>query len=313
MAPTTTIEPTTTVTYPWETHAVPATMRCVIGQAPGEDLNVRAGPSTDFDVIGTLDDDAAGFSTTGVGAADGQDREWLQIIHNDRSGWIAGWLVTQRECTISDPIDHCVIDTACNDRLNIRSGPGGDHQKIGSLAYDATGIHSTGWVSTDSSGRIWVQIEWNAGVGWVAGWFLSEEPCAPYSQPCSCPPDGTYIVLIHAVDVPGRMLDYDPVTWVWTGPADTEGYWENPDLQVLHFPIDDTATVMACPASNPLMCETPAFVAHSLGDLALWIANGTEIGQNQRFMSEIPGHTGQLWLIDMAGCQITEIRGRWVP
>lgn len=310
---TTTTTPMTTTTYPWETHAVPATMRCVIGHLPGDDLNVRAGPSGDHDIVGTLAHDAAGFSATGVGAFDGQDREWLEIVHNYQSAWIAGWLVTQQECTISDPIDHCVVDTACDDRLNVRSGPGGDYAKIGSLAYDAGGIPGTGWVSTDSSDGVWVQIEWNAGVGWVAGWFLSEEPCAPNSTTCACPADGTYTVLIHAVDVPGRMLDYDQVEWVWTGPADTEGYWENPDQAVWRYPIGDLAAVMACPASDPLMCEPPAFMAHSLSQLAQWINNGTEIGQNQRFMGEIPGHTGQLWLIDMAGCQITEIRGRWVP
>ena len=313
----TTVPPTTTATtvsYPWETHEVPATTRCVIGHLPGDDLNVRAGPAADHEVVGTLPHDTAGITATGVAASDDQDRAWIEIIHNGEPAWVAGWLVTTNECMQSPPAGHCVIDTSCTDRLNVRIGPRPDQQKVGSLAHDAVGITGTGWTTTDSSGRTWTQIEWGSGVAWVAGWFLTEEPCTPWpGQPCACPADGIYTGLIHSVDVAGRMLDYDPVVWIWTGPADTEGYWENPDQTVLHLPIANTASVMACPASDLLYCMPVDFVAHSLSDLAQWIANGTEIGQNQRFTGEIPGHTGQLWLIDLAGCSVGEISGRWVP
>jgi len=311
-APTT--APTTTTTYPWDTHQVPATMRCVIGHLPGDDLNVRTGPAEDHDIVGTLPHDAAGFTTTGVAALDDQDREWIEITYGGETAWVAGWLVTPNECTIADPIDHCVIDTACTDRLNVRHGPGGGFEKIGSLAHDAVGIHSTGWVSTDATDRIWVQIDWGSGVAWVAGWFLTNEPCTPWpGQPCACPANGTTAAMIHSVDVAGRMLDYDPIVWVWTGPADTDGYWENSDQTVLHMPIADAAQVMACPASDLLYCLPPDHIAYSIADLAQWVANDTQVGQNQNFAGEVPGHTGQLWLVSLSGCSVTEIAGRWVP
>jgi uncharacterized protein YgiM (DUF1202 family) len=307
----------TAATYPFETHPVPATVRCVTGHLSDDALNVRSGPSTDHSVISTLAHDATGFLATGVGAHDGADREWVEVVADGQPGWVAGWFITPNECTTSGVVAFCVIDTACDDRLNVRLGPSGDAEKIGSLAHDAVGVAGTGWVSTDREGRTWVQIEWGSGVGWVAGWFLTSVPCsASAGLPCSCPADGPYSVLIHAVDVPGRMLDFDLATWVWTGPADTEGFWENPDTTVLHLPVADGVDVMACADTDPfdmLYCEPWQHVPYDLGDLSSWIAGNVEIGQNRRFLAEIPGHTGQLWLIELTSCSVTDISGRWVP
>jgi uncharacterized protein YraI len=278
-------------------------------------LNVRAGPSTDHEIIGELESDATGVVATGIAANDDRDREWLEIEFGDELGWSAGWFLTTNECVQSGPIGFCVTDTDCTDRLNVRVGPGGGYTKLGSLAHDAVGIVGTGWATTDDQDRPWIQIEWKGGIAWAAGWYLTDEPCTPWpGDPCVCPPDGPYYVLVHTVDPVGQFLEYDPIQWVWIGPADTEYEWENPDLTVLRLPIANGTTVEACPPSDPLYCNPPdPFVSYTLTDLAQWIEDGTEIGQNRRYWGEIPGHTGQLWQVELAGCSVVEINGIWFP
>lgn len=93
----------------------------------------------------------------------------------------------------SYPIDYdgfCVRGTDPSDQLNVRSGPGADHDIIGSLAFNATGIVSTGVAAPDAQGRAWFEIGFEDGTGWSAGWYLIPEPCdaavaapAPLSTP----------------------------------------------------------------------------------------------------------------------------------
>ena len=124
---------------------------------------------------------------------------------------------------------------------------------------------------------------------------------------------------IHGVDTVGRFLEYDPVTWVWVGPADTEYEWDNSDPTVYWLPLDDDLTINACPAdmsgSFPpmLFCQPDELVEHSPAAFAAWITDGTEVGQNRRWLGEVPGHTGQFWRIQVEGCSVTEINGMWFP
>ncbi|MCU0280980.1 MAG: SH3 domain-containing protein, partial [Acidimicrobiia bacterium] len=236
---TTTLLPTTTATtYPWDTIAVPATSRCVVDHLPGDALNVRSGPSGDYPVIGTLAFNATGVWTTGVGAEDDSDRVWAAIDYDGGSGWVASWFLTPGQCGPASPGPFCVVDTACTDRLNVRSGPGTGFDVIGSLAHDATGVAGTGWASVGEPDEMWTQIEWGSGVGWVASWFVTGVPCsASTGAPCSCDSGG--YAFIHSVDTIGRFLEYDPVVWVWVGPADTDYEWDNSDPTVYWLPLDD--------------------------------------------------------------------------
>ncbi len=304
-APTTSTTVAPTTTYPWEVFDIPAVMACVIGHRSDDALNARSGPSTDYDVLGTLPYDATGIPTTGVGAGD-PDRPWAEIAFNGGTGWVASWLI--HECTPTQPTDHCVIDTACTDRLNVRIGPGTEHNRIGSLAHDAVGVAGTGWATPDD----WVQISFGGGVGWVAGWFVTEAPCAAAAVPCTCPAGNGGYSFLHAVDVVGRFLEFDPVNWVWIGPADTEYEWQNPDPTVFRLPIDNAVSLLGC-APGDEYCQPDGFVAFTLGDLASWITNDTVIGQNHRWIGEVPGHTGQFWGVTLDNCSVTEIHGMWWP
>jgi hypothetical protein len=212
------------------------------------------------------------------------------------------------------PRNYCVIDTLCTDRLNVRDGPFGTATRLGSLSHSAVGVGGTGWMSVDEDGRPWVQIEWQGGVGWAAGWFLSPAPCTPSpGTPCVCAVDGPVYAFVHDVDPVGRFIEFDPISWVWIGPADTEYVWENPDLTLVRLPVADATIVESCdPADGPL-CLPPDFTVFTIDDLATWVENGTEVGQNRRFQGEVPGHNGQMWFLWVTECSVTEIIGLWAP
>lgn len=62
-----------------------------------------------------------------------------------------------------------------NDMLNVRNGPGIDHDILGKLPPDATGIEV---VDTDETGE-WGLINIDEGAGWVAMRYLARGPGQP--------------------------------------------------------------------------------------------------------------------------------------
>jgi len=73
--------------------------------------------------------------------------------------------------------DVCVIDHLSDDALNVRTGPGGTFAVIGTLPFDATGVHTTGLAADDAEGRMWKEVDCPGGPGWVAGWLVTADAC----------------------------------------------------------------------------------------------------------------------------------------
>ncbi len=164
--------------FPFDVHPVAATELCVIGLGFGGTFNVREGPSTDYAVVGTLPYGRTGVQTLGWGALDDDGDEWKQIMFEGEERWAAAWFMTPDTCTVGTPTTYCVVDTACNDGLNIRNGVSVDYPIIGEFPASAADVAGTGVVALDDQGREWVQVEWFGNIGWSAGWFLDAEPCS---------------------------------------------------------------------------------------------------------------------------------------
>lgn len=185
VTPTSTGEsPATTTTLPPGVYAVAEIDTCVIGSAPGQEVNLRAGPGSDAALVGSLAADATGVATTGWAALDGGGNEWRQILHEDGTAWVFSTFLTPRECPVGPSVGYCVNEAACTDTPNVRTGLGGAYSIIGTLATDEVGIVGTGATTLDDRNRPWVQIRYGEGTGWVAGWLLDQEPCSP----TECPP-----------------------------------------------------------------------------------------------------------------------------
>ncbi len=131
--------------------------------------------------------------------------------------------------------------------------------------------------------------------------------------------DGFYNALVFFVDLGEATISIDPVEWTWTGPADTEGYWTNDDPTPVLLPLASGVVFTACPEdmSGPfppmLHCQPGEHVVHPIDKLALWVHNGVTIGQNDRFLADIPGHNGQHWVIWVASGEVTAVDPVWWP
>lgn len=252
---TTAGEATTTTAYPWVTVDVPEADLCVIETRFGETLNVRSGPGTAYDVVGSLSFDQVGVHATGVGAEDDRGRTWKEIEYFGGRVWVASWLLTPNPCEVAAPADYCISGTSCTDRLNVRSGPGASFQKLGSLPYDMVGVQATGASSADADGRTWRQIRFRGSVGWVASWFLTASPCTPSTgAPCTLPAGGpsagcvngwstpvpgsaSWTAALEQIGVGGPWSEIDPSGFVveqmryCVGPEDADIIAPRPDVE----------------------------------------------------------------------------------
>lgn len=187
---------TSTTSLPAGAYPVAVADVCVIGSAPGEEVNVRSGPGSDHEVVGALAEDATGVHVTGWGARDADGDEWRQIALADGTGWVYSPLLTPWECSVGEAAGYCVNEEACTDTPNVRTGLGGGYAILGTLDTDAADIAGTGATTLDDQGRLWVQITHEGAVGWVAGWLLAAEPCSPAACP---PPPLPWVITADAV------------------------------------------------------------------------------------------------------------------
>jgi uncharacterized protein YgiM (DUF1202 family) len=167
---TTSEETTTTETLPFDGFTVPSSQLCVIDQRSDDALNVRAGPATDYPVVGTLAYDAVAVPSTGLAASDDQERTWLEVDYGGANGWAAGWLLTP--CETGAATTYTVVDTPCPDGLSVRVGPGVEYVSSGELSCNALDVEATGAFAVDGDNRLWRQVRHQGEVGWSAGWLL---------------------------------------------------------------------------------------------------------------------------------------------
>lgn len=147
-------------------------------------VNVRSGPSTQYDIIGQLN---SGDEVRITGRSD-EESNWLRIDFGEKEGWVAYFTVT-----VIGPVDNLPVVEALADRsgaptqisatpmvergntfvsvfrrVNVRSGPGMEYRRLGILEPGS---------SADVKGRTeddeWLEITYNGQLGWVAYFVVS--------------------------------------------------------------------------------------------------------------------------------------------
>jgi len=94
--------------------------------------------------------------------------------------------------TADGPEYWMVTGVKSNDVLNIRTGPGAKYQKIGAVPHNGRRLANLGckggfknvveWEKASPAERRaarykrWCQIRYRGVTGWVAGWYLREDP-----------------------------------------------------------------------------------------------------------------------------------------
>lgn len=129
----------------------------VSGTVTATALNVRSGPSTSYSVIGQL---SKGSSVKIVGKTDG----WLKINYKTSYGYVSGSYVSSiyNEAKTEGYVIGCNF-------LNVRSGPGTQYDKKGSLA-NGTKVQI---ISTTAG---WCKIIYKGSYAYVSASYVSNSP-----------------------------------------------------------------------------------------------------------------------------------------
>jgi uncharacterized protein YgiM (DUF1202 family) len=123
-------------------------------------LNVRAGASTDFDVLGII---APGTWYAIIR----QEGSWYVIDYNGREGYVSSQYVQSRGASTasasSTPPDYPAVQA--NSRLNVRAGASTD--------FDVLGVITSGsWYRIIREESGWIIIDFNGREGYLAAQFV---------------------------------------------------------------------------------------------------------------------------------------------
>ena len=131
----------------------------------GAGVNVRSGAGTRYGRIGGL---AEGASVTIVGQSGG----WYQIKYGSGTGWVCGDYVKKTSGgssggSSSGGTSTGKVSGTGGAGVNVRSGAGTGHSRIGGLAEGAS-------VTIVGQSNGWYKIKYGSGTGWVSSQFVKK-------------------------------------------------------------------------------------------------------------------------------------------
>ena len=131
----------------------------------GAGVNVRSGAGTRYGRIGGL---AEGASVTIVGQSGG----WYQIRYGSGTGWVCGDYVKKTSGgssggSSSGGTSTGKVSGTGGAGVNVRSGAGTGHSRIGGLAEGAS-------VTIVGQSNGWYKIKYGSGTGWVSSQFIKK-------------------------------------------------------------------------------------------------------------------------------------------
>lgn len=127
-----------------------------------EDLRIRSGPGTSFQVTGTFD---KGQTASFVE----QNANWVKISYQGRSGWVSNQFVSVQK-KVQAPANTgssvSISGKVSATSLNVRNQPSTKGSAIGSLKKNAA-------VTITKTQDKWYEIQYNGQKGWVHSEFIS--------------------------------------------------------------------------------------------------------------------------------------------
>lgn len=160
-------------------------------------LNVRSGPSTSAQRLGTLPKGTA-IKVTAL------KNNWYTTTYNGRTGYVSAQYVTsQKPSSVTPTVNANTGIVYTTARLNVRIQPSTTSAKLGVLDKGAT-------VSTRNLSNGWYLISYNGKTGYISSQYTSK------SKPNSSPSSAN-VSITEAIAIARRYIGY-PYVWGGNGP-----------------------------------------------------------------------------------------------
>ena len=130
-------------------------------------LNMRKGPSTDYTLVGTLDN---GVKVKAIEKS--SDGKWLKINYNSQNVWVNFAYLQKDKSSNNDIKLDSQYETTAN--VNMRKGPSTDYTKI-IIVPAQTKITP---IKSSSDGK-WVQINYKNVTGWISAQYIKTVSTTP--------------------------------------------------------------------------------------------------------------------------------------
>lgn len=135
-----------------------------------EPVNMRKGPSTEYDVIRELPKGARVEKTRGIGS------NWTQVFYGDEIGYVFSKYLTSK-APASAPESATGATATATGKVNLRSGPGTSYKKLGQIKKGETlelvGIQGS-----------WIIVNWEGGTAFASKQYFKLSG-TPSQQPAS--------------------------------------------------------------------------------------------------------------------------------
>jgi len=128
-------------------------------------LNVRVGPSTDYQIIGTIQDGEVYVAYDYY--IDSQGRRWWHFFYDDRAAWCAAWY--------TENVTYPVFKVNVTTYLNVRTGPGVSYTDVGEV-YHGMLFAKIGQEYNSTEGRTWYNFWWSSESRWCASEYTDFVP-----------------------------------------------------------------------------------------------------------------------------------------
>lgn len=128
----------------------------VVDVASNDVLNIRAGGSMSYSIVGIIPPNGRGVTIVGP-----CDRGWCVIDYQSTRGWVnTKHLALEGEVHVA--LSCRVVGVASNDVLNVRNGPSASHKIVGFIPPDGTGVDAEG-----EDGAKWWRVQYKGVSGWA--------------------------------------------------------------------------------------------------------------------------------------------------
>lgn len=166
--------------------AEPGVRYRVVEVAADDVLNVRSGAGVGNAVVGTLAPSET--HVTGSGRREVvSGTTWLEIESAGVEGWASSRYLEPIATRAALQTTFSVVDVAADDRLNLRSAPGIEHAKIGSIPPGSSGIEGTGAVVPVGVAD-WYEVTFEGTTGWSHSRYLQATGDTPRVRRAGLPP-----------------------------------------------------------------------------------------------------------------------------